>query len=173
MIVLGLSALGAAAPTPAAPPPIAVVVNRGNPLTNITRDQLREFYLGRSTQFPNRDRVVLLELPTLRGEFYRSVLGMSEDQVKRYWIGVIFAGGDAAPPKEVGNADEVKRYVAEHRGTVAFIAATDVDSTVKPLTVDGRRPNDPEYPIRSVTMATDGLAGQTLCQIAGASEPGC
>jgi hypothetical protein len=152
---------------------VAIIVSPDNPLTNITHDQLRQLYLGRSTEFPNRDRVVLLELAPLRGIFYRSVLGMSEDQVKRYWISVIFAGGAAEPPKEFGTADAIKRYVARHVGAVAFIAAPDVDSTVKALTVDGHPAADPDYPIHSVSMTPDGRDAETACRTVAPPGRGC
>lgn len=146
LIVLGL-ALAPSRPAEAQEA-IAVIVHPDNPLTTISRDELRRFYLGTSTTLPNRESVLLLESSTVRERFYATALGMSLDRVKRHWIGVVFSGQSGTPPKEVGGPDELRQFVATHRGAIAFLAARDVSGSVKILAVDGLRPSDPRYPLK-------------------------
>lgn len=124
---------------------IAVIVNRNNPIDNVTAADLRRLYLGNTTVFSNRERVVLLEQAGLRESFYRTVLNMSSDRVKRHWIGVVFSGSGATPPKTVSQADLVLDFVRHARGAIAFVDARVVDPTVKVLAVEGSRPGDPDY----------------------------
>jgi phosphate transport system substrate-binding protein len=127
---------------------VAVVVNRANPVTNLSRDQLQRLYLGASTTFPSGGSVVLFEYPPARRVFYQSLLHMSELAVTRHWIGLMFQGENAGPLRVVDGADALRRAVAETRGALAFIPVAAVDSTVKVVTVDGRRPRDAGYPLR-------------------------
>jgi ABC-type phosphate transport system substrate-binding protein len=132
----------------AAYPQVAVIVNRANPVTNLSSDQLQRLYLGASTTFPDGGSVVLYEYPPVRRVFYQSLLHMSELAVTRQWIGVMFRGENANPLRAIDGADALRRAVAETPGALAFITVAAVDSTVKLVTVDGRHPRDAGYPLR-------------------------
>jgi hypothetical protein len=128
--------------------PIAVIVNQQNPENGLAIEDLRHLYLGVRTAFPNRAPVLLLALPKVSERFYLAALDMSGDKVKRYWIGLVFSGDSALPPKQVADAEELKRLVARHPGAVGFIDAAEADPTVKVVTIEGLRPTDPRYPLR-------------------------
>jgi hypothetical protein len=128
--------------------PIAVIINRHNPEVGLAVEDLRHLYLGVRTAFPNRAPVLLLALPRLSERFYASALGMRPDEVKRYWIGLLFSGDSAVPPKEIAGVVELKRLVARHAGAVGFIPAQDADTTVRVVDIEGLRPDDPAYPLR-------------------------
>jgi hypothetical protein len=135
----------------AAYPQVAVIVNRANPITNLSRDQLRRLYLGKSTTFPDGTPVTLIESPAVRAGFYRQVLGMTHDQFKRHWVGVVFSGEGASPPREIEEVTQLRRFVSDHAAAVAFLPLGDVDTSVKVLTIDGAKPGDANYPLRGVT----------------------
>jgi hypothetical protein len=128
--------------------PIAVIINRHNPEDGLAVEDLRHLYLGVRTAFPNGAPVVLLALPKLSARFYASALQMSPDEVTRYWIGLVFSGDSAVPPKEIANVIQLKRLVARHPGAVAFIPASDADTTVRVVDIEGKHPDDPGYPLR-------------------------
>ena len=144
-----LSTLLAASPARAQTTgPIAVIINRQNPEDGLAVEDLRHLYLGVRTAFPNGAPVVLLALPKLSTRFYAGALQMSPDAVKRYWIGLVFSGDSAVPPKEISSVIQLKRLVARHPGAVGFIPATDADTTVRVVDIEGKRPDDPGYPLR-------------------------
>ncbi len=152
---VGFGTLGIALALALAPPlpvqaqeAIAVVVHPDNPLTTISREELRRLYLGTSTILPKGESVLLLESATVRERFYAAALGMSLARFKRHWIGVVFSGGSGTPPKEVGGLDDLRHFVATHRGAIAFLGAAEAGGTVKVLAVDGLRPDDPRYPLK-------------------------
>jgi hypothetical protein len=105
-------------------------------------------YLGVRTAFPNGDPVLLLESPAVRERFYAAALEMSEEAIKRHWIGMAFSAELAIPPKEVADIPQLRRLVRGHRGAVAFIDATMTDATVKVLKIHGALPGDPGYPLK-------------------------
>jgi hypothetical protein len=128
--------------------PIAVIINPHNPEDGLAVEDLRHLYLGVRTAFPNGAPVVLLALPRLSARFYASALQMSPDEVKRYWIGLVFSGDSAVPPKAISSVIQLKRLVARHPGAVGFIPAVDVDTTVRVVDIEGRHPDDSGYPLR-------------------------
>ncbi len=128
--------------------PIAIVVNRDNPVSDIAVEDIRHLYLGVRTAFPNGQPVLLLESKGLRERFYRSALGMTVDEFNRYWIGLVFTGDPAAPPQQVASDKTLKLLVGRHRGAVAYISASQADSTVKVLQIHGAQPGDPDYPVQ-------------------------
>jgi len=138
---------GALAPQ-AAYPQIAVVVNRANPVTNLSLDQLQRLYLGTSTTFPDGRPAALFEFPPARRAFYQSLLHMSELAVTRHWIGVMFRGENSSALRAVDGAEALKRTVAETPGALAFLTVAALDSTVRVVTVDGHHPRDAGYPLR-------------------------
>lgn len=127
---------------------VAVVVSLESPLTEITLDDLRGMYLGKLTRLETGERVVLLESPRVREAFYHAALRMNPDRVKRHWIGMVFSGAGVIPPREIANAEELRRYVSGRPGAIAFLAADAVGPDVRILRVDGLRPSDADYPIR-------------------------
>ena len=126
----------------------AVIVHRSSPIANVPLDELRRFFLGKTTIAGNGQQITLVELSPLRTKFYKSLLGLSADEVRRRWVAMVFKGDATALPYELPDAPSVRKYVAEHPGAVAFIPLGDVDDTVKIVRVDGKLPSDAAYPIK-------------------------
>ncbi|HUL49292.1 MAG TPA: hypothetical protein VLT79_04665 [Gemmatimonadales bacterium] len=124
---------------------IAVVVNRANPIQNLSLSDLRRLYLGQSVTFANGTRVALVTYPPAQARFYNTVLGLSEDRFQRHWMELVFQGQDATPPKAIAVGAELNRFVAEHPGALAFVDLPAVDQSVKIVTIDGQAPTDTGY----------------------------
>lgn len=146
--MLGALLLAGMLPLRSAEAQIVVVVNRENSRESLSLPDLRDLYLGALTHFKGGERVVLLESSGLRPRFYDAVLNMSEDRVKRHWIGLVFSGEGVLPPREFRESADLVRYVASHPGAIGFVPLAVTDSTVKVLMVEGLAPSDPRYPIR-------------------------
>jgi hypothetical protein len=126
----------------------AVIVHRASAVNDVKLDDLRRFFLGQGALAANAQQVMLVELSPIRTRFYKRLLGLSPDEVRRRWIGVVFRGDALTLPFELADPAAVKRFVAEHPGAVAFIEVSDIDDTVKALRVNGKRPGDPQYPLK-------------------------
>lgn len=125
----------------------AVIVHPDAPVSNVSVDELRRYFLGKSTML-GATQLQVVEHPKERPAFYRALAGLSEDEVRRRWVGLAFRGEAPVLPKEIADAAEVRRFVSEHPGAIAFLDAAAVDGSVKVLSVGGHRPADPSYPLR-------------------------
>ncbi|HEX4627678.1 MAG TPA: hypothetical protein VH137_02725 [Gemmatimonadales bacterium] len=127
---------------------IVVVVNKANTTRNLSLGDLERLYLGNRTSFDNGEPVVLGEYHPARRAFYLTVLHWSERAVSRYWIGVVFSGRNAAPPVEFRDAESARRFVTTTPGAICFLDLAAVPGDVGVVTIDGRGPRDPAYPLR-------------------------
>jgi ABC-type phosphate transport system substrate-binding protein len=132
------------------PIPIAVVVAKNSPLTNLSLYQLKHLYLGELLTDPEGKRLIPLNQPMQsydRSAFDAKVLGMSPDQQAAYWIDRRIRGLSGSP-RTVESGDLAQRIVARLDGAVAYLPVSAVRPDVKVVRVDGKLPDDPGYPLR-------------------------
>jgi hypothetical protein len=143
----GAALLLAAAQPDVAAAQIAVIVHPQAPLTNVSLEDLRRYFLGKSTTIGSTRAVVVESTPS-RQIFYHALTGLSEDIVHRRWVALAFRGEAPGVPRSFNDAAEVRKFVSENPGAIGFIDAHDVDASVKVLVVDGKRPSDAGYALR-------------------------
>jgi hypothetical protein len=78
----------------------AVIVHRSSAVSDVKLDDLRRFFLGQGALAANGKQVILVELSPIRTRFYKRLLGLSPDEVRRRWIGVVFRGDALTLPFE-------------------------------------------------------------------------
>jgi hypothetical protein len=143
--------LGAFHPANAeSPVPLAVVVAKSNPLSNISLYQLKHLYMGELLTDPDGKRLIPLNQPLQsddRAAFDARVLGMSPDQQATYWIDRRIRGLSGSP-RTVDSGDLAQRIAARLDGAVAYLPLSAVRPDVKVVRVDGKLPGDPGYRIR-------------------------
>lgn len=146
--VLAALALLAAAPLPAAAAePVAVIVDPGNSRTDVSAEELRSIFLGKRRDWSDGTRIVALDLPAgaaARNDFYRDALGMEARDVEQYWMEAKIRGA-AGAPREAPTAGAAVKLVSRVKGAVAYVPLSQVDDSVKVLTVDGVAPGKPGY----------------------------
>ena len=129
-IVLGLAAEAVQAD-------VVVVVSARNPVSTLSRYQVADIFLGRSSYFPDGNDAVAVdqsEGSAVRDEFYASFTGMLAAQLKVHWSKIIFTGR-GQPPKVVPNGAEVRKFVAAHPNAIGYIEKGKADASVKILEV--------------------------------------
>jgi len=94
--------------------------------TPLTKDQVADVFLGRSTELKPLD---LPESSPARAVFYKKVTGRDAAQVRAVWARLIFIGRGKLP-KELPDAGAVKKAVAADPDLVGYIDKADVDATV-------------------------------------------
>lgn len=146
VIALAIAALAALAMPAAARAQVAVVVPAGSKVSDASLEELRRLFTGKGTL--DGQKVQVVEHTRLRKAFYQALLKLSEDDVRRRWVALMFRGEASAMPKEFGDADEVVKFVAGHPGAIGFVDASAAGSGVKVLTVGGKKPTDAGYPLR-------------------------
>jgi ABC-type phosphate transport system substrate-binding protein len=128
---------------------VAVVVNDRNPASKMSTAELRRIFAGEERSWAaglpikvlvrapgTHERVALLKL-----------LGMTEDEYKRYWTVQIFRGEAQAEPVVLPSNGMQKEALAAYPGAVALVGLQDVKAGMKVLRVEGRMPGEAGYPL--------------------------
>jgi ABC-type phosphate transport system substrate-binding protein len=106
---------------------IAIVVNKACTLSSLNKAQLSAIYRAKTTEFPNGSAVSAVNLPQdnpIRQDFDRAVLGMSPDEVKRFWIDARIRSG-SAPPKKLGSSIAVAKFVESDPHALGYLPVGD------------------------------------------------
>jgi len=123
-------ALAAAFAVSASAPALAevvVVVNAKAAEAAMTKDQVAQFFLGKSSAMTPIDQS---EDSPLRTEFYKKVTDKDASQAKALWSKLVFTG-KATMPKEVANSAAVKAAVAANPKAIGYMDKASVDGSVK------------------------------------------
>ena len=62
-------------------------------------------------------------------------------------------GRASRPPQPIKTAAELKQRVAASERAIALVAASELDETLKPLSIDGKSPKEGDYPIQASTLS--------------------
>ena len=135
---------------------VAVIVNKSNPVTAFTMADLRKILLGPRPRWTSGDEIFVLM--TQPGQPERSgtlkiVCGMSETDFNLHFVrGLRKADGslndNGYSPKILNSGVQLRQSVASGPNAVGFIKASEVDSSVKVVSVDGSSPGEPAYKLK-------------------------
>jgi ABC-type phosphate transport system substrate-binding protein len=106
---------------------VVVVVNPKAAESSMTKDQVAQFFLGKSTSMSPVDQP---ESAPIRAEFYKKVTDKEASQVKALWSKLVFTG-KATMPKEAADSAAVKKMVASDPKAIGYIEKSAVDASVK------------------------------------------
>jgi ABC-type phosphate transport system substrate-binding protein len=106
---------------------VVVVVNPKAAESSMTKDQVAQFFLGKSTAMSPVDQP---ESAPIRAEFYKKVTDKEASQVKALWSKLVFTG-KATMPKEAPDSAAVKKMVASDPKAIGYIEKSAVDASVK------------------------------------------
>ena len=128
--------------------PLAIVVNRSNPLNEVSLSDLRRIYRGQRLRWSNGRRVTLVMRDPgapERDELLHLLYGVREEEYRRVFLQAIFTGETGDAPKILASPTGVLRFVFNVPGAIGYVRASDADTNVKVLRVDGRLPGDHGY----------------------------
>lgn len=134
---VGLVAIGVALSlnAGAAAADVVAVVSAKNPVTALSKNQVMDIFLGKTSRFPDGSPAVpidLVEGAATRDAFYAGFAGKSPAQIKAHWSKIIFAGR-GQPPREVANSVEVKKFIVDNPNAIGYIEQDMVDGSVRAL----------------------------------------
>jgi ABC-type phosphate transport system substrate-binding protein len=128
--------------------PLAIVVNKSNPLNEVSLADLRRIYRGQRLRWSNGRRVTLVMRDPgtpERGALLHLLYGVDEEEYRRVFLQAIFTGEAGDAPKMLASPTGVLRFVFNVPGAIGYVRASEADSSVKVLRVDGRLPGDQGY----------------------------
>jgi ABC-type phosphate transport system substrate-binding protein len=106
---------------------VVVVANPKAAESSMTKDQVAQFFLGKSSAMNPVDQP---ESAPVRAEFYKKVTDKDASQVKSLWSKLVFTG-KATMPKEAADSAAVKKMVASDPKAIGYIEKSAVDASVK------------------------------------------
>jgi ABC-type phosphate transport system substrate-binding protein len=129
---------------------LAIIVNQSNPVENLSSADLRKIFLGEKSHWPNGRRItlVMMDPGPERKTVLREIYHMNESDFNNHFIHGLFTGEVFVSPKTLATPVDVRKFVFNVPGAIAYVRAADVDPSVKAVRVDGRLPDDKEYKLR-------------------------
>ncbi|MGP0018634.1 MAG: substrate-binding domain-containing protein [Candidatus Sulfotelmatobacter sp.] len=128
---------------------LAVIVNKDNPVSNLSTEELRAILLGKREYWKGSQKIQVL-LPnggTPEREAALRMVDMNDSTYKKYWVDRTSAGEAAAAPAAMPSSGIALSLVAESPGAIAVVPLADVRDSVKVVKIDGHGPSDAAYPI--------------------------
>ncbi|HEY0063098.1 MAG TPA: phosphate ABC transporter substrate-binding protein [Telluria sp.] len=116
---------------------LVVIVSSKNPVTALRQEQVADIFLGQIASFPGGAEAVAIDQgigSPERDEFYARVASKTRPLVKAYWTKMIFTGR-GQPPREAGNAANVRKMVADNPALIGYIDKSALDASVKAVLV--------------------------------------
>ena len=110
-----------------------VVAGSGSGVGQLSREQVADLFLGKSSVLPGGGKAALIDQPEsshLREAFYSKVTGKSAAQVRSTWAKLAFTG-KGTPPAEGSGNDDIKKQVAGNRNLLGYIDRSALDGSVK------------------------------------------
>ncbi len=113
-----------------------LVVNGSNGLSSLSRQQVSQLFLKRTTKWPNGQAAQPVEPSDerTRAAFCRAVHGKTLNALRSYWNQVIFSGRDV-PPVEKSGDDAVVDFVRANQGAIGYVSADASTAGVKVIQV--------------------------------------
>jgi ABC-type phosphate transport system substrate-binding protein len=129
---------------------LAMIVNKANPIADLTWVELRRVFLGERVQWPNGARITIaMRQPAPEREaILRILCRMSEADFSRHLLHSSFTGESSTPLRELSSGAAVRRFVVNVPGAIGYVRASQLDDSVKVLKVEGRLPGEAGYKLR-------------------------
>jgi hypothetical protein len=128
---------------------LVIVVAKGSKITSLSRGELKRAFAG-DTLVVNGARLAPFNYPAGTPEriaFDRVILGMSAEQVGRYWVDRKIRG-DSQAPRSLPSALHVTKIVAKFPSAISYVPADQVTADLVPVAIDGVLPTATGYPIK-------------------------
>lgn len=125
---------------------IAIIVNKNNPINELSISELRAIFFGKSIYFSNNVPVLLCDFAPDRSAFCDKTFGFTEKRMSQHWFQLIFSGSAATPPKNFKYENNLLDFVAEHEKAIGYIDISRVKlNKVKVIKIEGKGPEEEGY----------------------------
>lgn len=128
------------------PEDIVFIVNGNNPTTEVSANDIRDYYFKRKRQWPTGESVRFIDrslTSNIHDLFVRRILRKSNSDVELFWIGQKLYTGDSAPLRETSDSSTIQ-FVSTFKGAIGYVSsATSIaEQNVKAVRVTGAKKED-------------------------------
>jgi ABC-type phosphate transport system substrate-binding protein len=133
-------------PASAAEGGLVLVVAKASPINNITKAELNRVFSADPIKIEGQSVVPFALTPSSpeRQAFDLVVLGMSPDEVNKFWIDRRIRG-QGSPPKSAPSPEVVAKAVASVPGAMGYVPVASLTPALKPVAIDGKTYRDSGY----------------------------
>lgn len=131
--------------------PLAIVVNRSNPMDALSSSDLHAIFVGSRGYWNNGWRItIVMREPgdPERTSVLREVCGMNEAQFKFHFLRGLYTGEILVSPKILSSPSGEKDFISFVPGAIGYLRLSEVDASVKVLRIDELLPRDKGYRLR-------------------------
>ena len=149
IIFLVLSIIVIVVPQLLAEDTIAVVVNKGNAINEMSSSDLKRIFLGEKTEWEGgAGKIFAINLSPedlVRQKFQDKVIGMKGDELQKYWMDEKIKGKSIQTPNVQKSILAVKTFVKKLPNAIAYMPISEIDESVKILKINNALPDDAAY----------------------------
>ncbi|QNI02471.1 phosphate ABC transporter substrate-binding protein [Halomonas sp. SH5A2] len=117
---------------------VVVVVSTQNPTETLSRDELRDIYLGRLKRFSDGtvvEPVDQRESSPAYSKFYRYYMEMTPSQIKAHRSKLIFTGR-GQPPALVADDSDMANTIAASPRAIGYLDSSTVDERLRVVSIE-------------------------------------
>ncbi len=118
-------------------PAYRIVVHPDNPITTLTKKDLKNIFLKRVVKWPDGEPIIPVDLSpdsSVRDAFSRDIHKRSPDCVNACWQRKLFSGR-GVPPCTFPEESAILEFVRNHVGAIGYVSAVGDANGVKTLKV--------------------------------------
>ncbi len=137
--------------SPAADECLAILVNRSNPVENLSFEELRKVFLGEQNHWSDGRRITVVMLESGKPErqvVLTRIYRMEDKDFNAYFLRHVFTGEIHAAPTTLATPTEVLKFVSNVQGAIGYLRTIAVDESVKVVRIDSLLPCEKDYGIR-------------------------
>lgn len=101
---------------------INVVVHPDSGVTQLSRNDLINIFMGRYRKLPSGITALPVDLTQKKGSFYEELVDKELAEINSYWARLVFSG-QTSPPLQAGSPAEVADIVRNNRGAIGYLDA--------------------------------------------------
>lgn len=102
---------------------IIVIVNKNSPIKNVSKEDLKQIFLGERNKINNHTVTHIIEKadPDQKNKFHMKITGKNYIQLNTHWARMIFTGS-AKRPIEVFSDNQAELEVSKNTNAIAYIS---------------------------------------------------
>ena len=132
---------------------IAVIVNKSNPVSDISYNELKQILEARKQYWDNGKKIILIFKPITSVET-RTLIDMvykiKYEEFDKYWFLKVYDNKIMEFPKILNSTGTINILVSEIQGAIAFIGVDEVSKrgNIKMLKINEKMPDEDGYPFK-------------------------
>jgi len=107
---------------------LVIIVNAGNPVSELSPLEIQKYLLKKSLSWPNGKKVKSVDRkgsPPEREIYLKNVVKMSANQLDKYWVSARYKKGVPLPPKLSGD-QQIIEYVQSFKGAISYVNSSSI-----------------------------------------------